>query len=255
MYEFIDAHIHLADDSFNHLLSTIHNSLISTNTIVFSMSTNLNSSKQTLELSSKIKNVIPFVGIHPDSAKESDLAKFIEFLNKMRKFNYGIGEIGLDESYSKEKSEYSIQKYVFSEMLDLAEERRKPVSIHSRNSIKDVIDILSSYNLVSVLLHWFSSDEYDLKVAEDMGYYVSFGPPILYSKKIKKLVKKSPVEMILIETDGPISYGACFEGKQALPSLIPTLILELSKIKDCSYKETSDIIYTNSKKYLNFDLD
>ena len=45
---------------------------------------------------------------------------------------------------------------VFDKMLRLAETLELPVIIHSRGTTDKIIDMLPSYRLKHVLLHWFS---------------------------------------------------------------------------------------------------
>ena len=73
----------------------------------------------------------------------------------------GIGEIGLDPSYTfnNVSTDYGNQKTVFNMMLDIAENSNLPVSIHSRRSLKDVLEILTSYNLKSVVFHWYDGSK------------------------------------------------------------------------------------------------
>ena len=75
---------------------------------------------------------------------------------------------------------------IFEELLELAEQNSKPVSVHSRMATRETLDLLKSYNL-SVMLHWFSGNIREMTDAQDLGYYLSFGPASVYSKKLQKL--------------------------------------------------------------------
>ena len=76
-------------------------------------------------------------------------------------------------------------------MLDMAEKYDKPVSIHSRRSLNDVLDILTSYKLKKVVFHWYDGSKTFLRKINELGYYVSFGPYLLYSEDKKILLKES----------------------------------------------------------------
>ena len=51
-----------------------------------------------------------------------------------------IGEIGLD--YHWEKGNIELQKFAFTKQINLANELKLPIVIHSRDAIMDTIEIL-----------------------------------------------------------------------------------------------------------------
>src|SRR6476620_6143637 len=115
-------------------------------------------------------------------------------------------------------------------MLDIAENNNLPVSIHSRRSLKDVLEILTSFNLKSVVFHWYDGSKAFLRKINDLGYYVSFGPYLLYSEDKKSLLKESDISLLLMETDGPVYYKRCFENIPTSPVFIISLINSASII-------------------------
>ena len=85
-----------------------------------------------------------------------------------------------------------------------------------------------------------------------MKLYVSYGPPVVYSKRKKKLLRLTDAEKILIETDGPVKYYACFEDVTSFPtSMLPSVINSISQELAISFEETSALIERNSSKYLD----
>jgi len=250
----VDAHMHLADPDFSkdiqHIIAFVKNVEI----VLFVNSMDLDSSKKTLSLSELLDDkLLPFVGIHPWSVQEADLEEFENFLNREKDSICGIGEVGLDRKYAVEEMVYLNQKSIFEKILELAERFEKPVSIHSRNSQKDVIDILSSFRIKSIMLHWFSGDYQQLSKAVDMGCYVSFGPTVIFSKRSRALAERTPRELILTETDGPVRY-ACFGGKPALPSFLPSVVFALSSILKLNPEETANLVRENSSSYMDIYL-
>ncbi|MCP8312275.1 MAG: TatD family hydrolase [Candidatus Methylarchaceae archaeon HK02M1] len=249
----IDAHMHLADPDFGKDIQHIIVFLKNVEIVLFSNSMDLNSSMETLSLSKSLSGkLIPFVGIHPWSIQEADLEEFEAFLKKEKDRIGGIGEVGLDKKYAVDEEAYRRQKSIFENLLELAEKFEKPISIHSRRSQNDVIDILSSFRIKG-MLHWFSGDLQQLGRAVDRGYYVSFGPTIIYSKRSRVLAEKTPRELILTETDGPVRY-ACFGGKPALPAFLPSVVFALSSTLKLNFKETANLVRENSSSYLDVQL-
>jgi TatD DNase family protein len=245
----IDAHVHLTDDELFELKEHVFAMLDSLDMIALSVSMDLETSKRNLSLRSK--KVLPFIGIHPWTDYE-DLDSFIDFTIENKDKIYGIGEIGLDKKYVKDEEGYSKQKVIFKAMLDIAEKYHKPISVHTRASLDDVLDILSSYKL-SVLLHWFSGSKKQLKIANDRGYYVSFGPALLYASDKPHLLLNSNKDLVLTETDGPVRYPRCFEGRMALPSYLVSVVYAMANILNMEYDEVCIMLENNAKRYLSID--
>lgn len=196
--------------------------------------------------------VTQFIGIHPQFVQEVDIEKFVEIFSEYSDSIGGIGEIGLDPTYTLSKgNSYQKQKQVFQEMLSLAEKSNKPISIHSRKSLDDILDIIGSYNLTNLLFHWFSGNKKQLRVLMDMGAYVSYGPPLVFSEDKRVLLKNTDRNRILIETDGPVQYPRCFAELPALPtSFLVTVAKSVGEVLDISYLEVNEFITSNTENFL-----
>lgn len=256
MVTLIDAHVHLTDEDFSALLQPAVNMLRSLQIMAVSVSMDMVTASKNLELASLYGDVvIPFVGIHPWSANEN-VDAFKDFVSKNADRIAGIGEIGLDRKYVSDNEEgYSAQKNVFASMLELAERLGKPTSIHSRGSVDDVLDMLQSYKLKGNLLHWFAGSKKQLKRATEMGCFVSYGPVLVYSEDKRSLLRDTPREFVLVETDGPVRYARCFEEKTALPSFLPSVVFALASTLGMDYNEACAILMQNSQQYLNRTLE
>jgi len=251
----VDAHVHLTDEEFSSLSGQIMNMLRSLNIKAVSVSMDTATARKNLALASSYSDVvIPFMGIHPWSAGES-LDDFSDFVANNSSKIAGIGEIGLDRKYVADNEDsYRRQKQVFESMLSFAEKLGKPTSIHSRGSLDDVLHALQSYNLKGVLLHWFAGSKKQLKHATDAGYYVSYGPVLVYSEDKRSLLSDTPRDFVLVETDGPVRYARCFENKAALPSFLPSVVFALARTLHLNYDDACSILMQNSAKYLGYAL-
>ena len=102
-----------------------------------SVSASFFSSSQAISLFKNYRDIIYiFIGIHPEFAN-LELDEFENIFSENNELIDGIGEIGIDPSYSKKNPKNSIETQitVFKRMLELAEKFDKPISIHSRNSV------------------------------------------------------------------------------------------------------------------------
>ncbi|MBI3841228.1 MAG: TatD family hydrolase [Thaumarchaeota archaeon] len=238
---FIDSHVHLADyaDSEGTLRFARFNQML-----LLSSSVDRRTSDATLALAARDANTIKaFVGVHPSEAGKDDLSWFGEAFSRAS----GAGEVGLDPKYSQVTAG-SHQLAAFRAQLSEVEGARKPVQVHSRGAARECIEELSTYNLGAVLMHWFE-DEAFLKVLGDKGYFVSFGPALLYSKKLQRMARSYDPVLVLTETDGPVEFGPL--GRAQGPSLVPSVAFKLSELWQRSYEDVLEDLVQNGLRYLN----
>ena len=177
----VDSHIHLSDPLYEKEIGFIINGMKKMQIKGCCVSVDYETSIKTLELAKKSNLILPFVGIHPQMASQ-EIKPVLELINQNLGKLAGIGEIGLDKTYVNTKEDYERQERVFREFLLQAEKLEKPISIHSRKTLDEIYQILSSYSLKGVLLHWFDGSKQQLKKAMDNGFYVSYGPVMVYAK-------------------------------------------------------------------------
>jgi len=244
-----DAHIHLSDVEYEHDIPLILNSMKKLCIKACCVSMDYSSSKKTLELRKKSDNILPFIGIHPEKAQDDTESIFKLIVENNEKIS-GVGEIGLDRTYTNSDEEFQKQEEVFKTQLSYAEKFGKPVSIHSRKTLDQILEILPSYKIPRVLLHWFDGSKKQLQQAMDLDCYVSFGPVMVYSKDKQVLLSKANKDKILVDTDGPVRFSRCFENKTAQIDFIPSIVFCASKVLHVNYDELCDVIEQNSKRFL-----
>lgn len=236
----IDAHVHLGE----HMIGS--KSEIEDGRLILAVnSADAKESIEVLNLKKRLgKGVFAFIGLHPNS-EQNDIHEVIKIMEADRELIDGIGEIGLD--YKSDRREV---KENFLKQLEIAERFGKPANIHSRGKLREVLDLIDSYRLKGVMLHWFSGDEYTLQKACDKGYMIGFGPASVYSKKLQKLIIDCPLQNILTESDAPVSYSACFEEVDSDPRLIASVTFSIAMVKKMSVEEVEKIVEENFKRYI-----
>jgi len=141
-----------------------------------------------------------FLKIIPEEMKKSYKNRIKQNKNKI----VGIGEIGLDYDWIKEPEDREKSKELFIEMLALARELNFPAVIHSRAAHEDVLDILELHGPKKVLLHMWGGHQKELmERVLSKNYFVSVNTILFTSKNYKKVVRKVPLEQLLLETDAP----------------------------------------------------
>ena len=245
-----DAHIHLSDPEYESDIPLIIESMNKQNIKACCVSMDIDTCQNTMKLSEQSKNILPFLGIHPEKAQDNP-APVYEMIKEHQSKISGIGEIGLDKTYINSEHEWETQKQVFTNQLSLAEKFQKPVSIHSRKTLDDIFDILSSFKIRNILLHWFDGNKKQLKRAMDFGFYVSYGPLLVYANDKQTLLSNTESDKLLVETDGPVRFSRCFGYKTAQILFLPSVVFCASRILNMTYEETVIILEKNSHRYLN----
>ncbi len=202
-----------------------------------------------LEISKKFDNIYPALGIHPEEVKmnkniENQIDLVIDLIKENKDYICAIGEIGLDHHFIKEKELYTLQKKIFEDMLSLAQELELPVNLHTKGAEKIVFDMLPSYKIPNINIHWYSGPEDLLNVGIDRGYYFSITPAINYSPAVKKTVLRVDKEFLLLESDGPVKYS----GKIGTPAMIREVLNTISNIIKIDSKDLELQIEENTKK-------
>ena len=249
----IDAHVHLSDAEYSgHIDELIADAKNAGVTALVTNSMDLKTCQNDIKLAQKYPNLVyPALGIHPWNVNvigESELQETIDFIQKQRSIVKAIGEIGLDYKY---ETIWEKQMMVFDKMLRLAESLELPVIIHSRGTTDKIVEMLPSYRLKRVLLHWFSHPMSALAKALDNGYFITEGPPVTYSNGIREVVDKTPITNLLTETDGPVTYWKQpFNGQLTKPSYIRNVVGAVAEIKKMQVEEVAEQIIKNFENSL-----
>ena len=255
----VDAHIHLSDTEYNgHTEELVADAKTSKVTALVSNSMDLQTSIESLKLAEKHPGLVyAALGIHPwnvNVLKENELENTLKLISdeNQKKTVIAIGEIGLDSKYDKI---WDKQLAVFDKMLRLAEAVNLPVIIHSRGTTAQIVDMLPSYNLKRVLLHWFSYPMTALSQAVSHGYYITEGPPAAYSNGIREVIANVPLKNLLTETDGPVKYyKQPFNGQMTKPSFIRTVVEAIAEIKKMRVDDVADQIARNFEEFFSVKL-
>ncbi len=255
----VDAHVHLSDAEYaGHTDELIADAKAAEVVALVSNAMDLATSKEALRLSEKHPELVHVaLGIHPwnvNVLKENELEDTLKLITDQAQAKriVAIGEIGLDCKY---EAIWEKQLAVFDKMLRLAEKLELPVIIHSRGTTAFIVDMLPSYKLKRVLLHWFSHPMTALQKAMEHGYYITEGPPTVYSSGIREVVANTPLTNLLTETDGPVLFRkAPFNGQMTKPSFIREVVRAIAEVKQAKAEEVADQIIRNFESFFNIKL-
>ena len=234
---FVDSHLHLGAQADATLVLGA-----ATGTLLVTCGTDRQTSLESLEIAGlHPEQVKAFVGVHPSEALKGEGIGWLE--GALRRAA-GLGEVGLDPTYSPVDGG---QKEVIRGQLRVAETLGKPVQVHSPKAEAAANDTLGTFRLKWELMHWLESEE-ALPRALGRGYYVSFGPALLYSKKLQRMARAAPPDQVLTETDAPVPNGP-LRGAEG-PSLVPTVVYKLAEAWGTSFEEARAAVAAGSSRFL-----
>ena len=215
------------------------------------------SSKKAVAMAEQNGGLFAAVGVHPHDAGTLDEAA-LEKLRLMAAHPkvVAVGEIGLD--FYRDRSPREKQHEAFEAQLALAEELKLPVIVHDRDAHGPATEILSAHapNLVGGVLHCFSGDIELAKAALDWGFYISIAGPITYpnAEDLRSVVKRVPIERIVIETDAPYLAPQAKRGKRNEPAYVRYVAEALAELKGLSVEDIDRITTLNAKQLFGLPL-
>lgn len=199
-------------------------------------------------------------GIHPTELGtdlNADLARVREFA-KSNKRVVAIGEIGLD--YFHQPYDKARQTEYFLGQLEIARELDLPVILHCRSgknagenseSYSDLMALLKRANFFNVVSHCFSGNEAEAVTLVEMGAMISFAGIITYpqAEVLRRVIKITPLEKILIETDSPFLTPQAYRGKRNQPAYVLEAAKVIAEVKGISLDEVKRVTSENAERF------
>lgn len=269
-----DSHTHINNETLTEeeRLALIEKIEASDVSYVMDVGFNLESSALAVKHSEKNPWCYAVVGCHPHDTKDMDEIQLsmIKGLAKKNKV-MAIGEIGLDFHY--DLSDREVQEEWFRKQIQLANELKMPIVIHSRDADELVMTILREEGAFSnerlswfpkrpgpngemipdarVLLHCFSGSKEIGEQYIKLGATLSIAGPITYknARKGVKVVENIPIEFLLVETDAPYLTPEPFRGKQNMSPYVEYTARKVAEIKGMEYEDVAKITCKNAKRF------
>jgi len=244
----IDSHAHIyyrdyADD-FEAMLQRAADAGVAAMLVV---GTDIESSRQSLELAEKYPQLYAAVGIHPhDAGRVTDACyDIIRDLALSSPKVVAIGEIGLD--FYRDRAPRPDQERVFRAFLRMAGELDKPVIIHDRDAHQQVLACLREEGTRRGVLHCFSGDTAMAAEALAMGLYISIPGTVTYpaNEALRDVVRATSIERMLVETDCPYLSPVPHRGKRNEPAYVRLAAERVAAVKGLSLEDVARITTKN----------
>jgi TatD DNase family protein len=255
---YIDTHAHLNHpDLINDIDKVLDRAREADIEYIIVPATSYHSSLDVIELVQKYDMLYGAVGIHP-----TELADFhekqlheVDILSTSEKIA-AIGEIGLD--YYWKPYDKNLQQYVLKSQLQIAKNRNLPVIIHNRESSEDLMRVIEEAcaaeddSKLRGQFHSFSGNEEMARKCIQLGFCISFTGNITYKPNEKSLtfyeiVRKTPLESLLLETDSPYLPPVPHRGKKNEPAYMKHTAERIAELKNITADEISSSTARNAK--------
>ena len=184
-----------------------------------------------LGLAHEDSRLVATAGIHPHDARHWSSQSEIWLRRLLRDRQVvALGEIGLDFHYDHSPRE--AQRLAFAAQLALAGELGKPVVIHAREADDEVAAVLASHPQVTAVLHSFSSGMGLLRAGLVLRHYVSFSGMVTFKNwSLDDAIRETPLDRLLLETDGPYLAPAPHRGKRNEPAFIRNVAERIALVR------------------------
>ena len=277
MPKYIDIHSHVNFKAFKEDADIVLKRALQNDTWVINVGSQFSTSKRAVEIANKYpEGVFAIVGLHPihleDSYHDEEETGGEGFRTRVEEFNkdayrellkdpkvVAIGECGLDYFHCSMET-MDKQKKTFREQVSLSQEVGKPLMLHIRNNPKDsslnayrdALEILKEFPKVKGNVHFFAGGLEDAKAFLDFGFTLSFTGVITFTHDYDEVIRNTPLDMIMSETDSPYVAPVPYRGKRNEPVYVKEIVKKIAEIKNMPETEVAKAIIANAKRVFTF---
>ena len=283
----IDTHAHLNLKAFQKdYQEVISRSFDHGVTAIINVGVNFETSKRACEIAREFESaswrkeikIFSTIGLHPSEINQEIFQpkKYLELAKKYPSVIKAVGETGLDYSrpvrnsegsqreisngvHLKNEEDRKKQKQISREHLQLARELNLPLVLHCRGEAQatekpyfEILEILDNFKEITGVIHSFAVS---WEVAEkflDLGFYFGLNGIITFPNfQYREMVKKMPLQKILLETDCPYLAPQAVRGTRNEPKNLFYIASEIAKIKGEPLTKIIKATDQNAQKFFN----
>ena len=257
MHGIFDSHSHYNDAAFSDDLEKVLEKIqVRGVQTVVNVGADIDSSALAVRQAARYPFMYCSVGIHPEDADQALDGGIMDRLSSLAEGDrvVAIGEAGLDYHYDDRKPD-EVQKEAFIRQIELANRTKKPLIIHSRDAMRDTIDILRKHPVHRAVVHCYSGSRESCRQLVRMGLYIGFTGVITF-KNARRAIESLltvPKDRILIETDCPYMAPVPFRGKRCDSSMIRYTARKMGEVLGMSSEETVEMTYLNACSFYSIE--
>lgn len=191
----------------------------------------------------------PMLGLYPGSVDKNWEQEMQEVEKWIGKGAVAIGEIGLDYHYGAEFADE--QKQALRVQLELASRLDLPVNIHLREATADFLEIVRECRHLGLRgnLHAYSGSYETFLELQRLGdWRIGVGGVVTFKKaSLAEVVRRVPLERIVLETDAPYLSPVPYRGTRNESSYIPLIAAKIAELKETDIEEVAFVTTSNAK--------
>ena len=218
---------------------------------MLTVGTDIGSSRTSIEIAQRY-GIKAAVGVHPNSSNGWTPGSEVALREMLSEpVVAAVGESGLD--FYRDYATPEEQRIAFSAHIGLAKEYDKALVIHTRDSVEEALEVLRAEGPPTrFIFHCWSGDERQLKIALDLGAYISFAGNVSFKNagNLRAAAAAVPDDRFLVETDSPYLSPEPHRGKPNEPRQVSFVGLAVAEERHVSVHALAERTTENARSVL-----
>lgn len=250
----IDSHCHLDQDAFDEDRAAVVTRARAAGVgrlITVGAGGPLASNHAAVALAEADADVFAAVAVHPHDASQiaDDTWDELRRLWAHPKV-VAVGETGLDYYY--EHSPADVQQHHLRRFVREAGRAGLPLVIHCRDAFPDLLRIFAEEDAAAIggVIHCFSGSPAEAAACLELGFALSFSGIVTFktADRLREVVRMTPLDRILIETDAPFLAPIPHRGKRNEPALVRHVAEEVARVLGRDLDEVARLTVANTER-------
>ncbi|MEE2778467.1 MAG: TatD family hydrolase [Acidobacteriota bacterium] len=240
----VDTHAHLGDEAFDgdrtEVLRRARDAGVKA---VITVGETLDDARTNLALAELHPEILPTAGLYPTHLDGAAAGRLIEWTLEHHERLIAIGEVGLDHWKVEGDEARALQHEIFSRFIDLSKQTDLPLNVHSRSAGRAAIELLLERGATRVQLHAFDGRAAKALAGVEAGFFFSIPPCVVRSPQKQKLVRRLPLENLLVETDSPVLGPVA--GQRNEPANVAISVAAIAELKELAEEHVVEAVVEN----------
>jgi TatD DNase family protein len=211
----------------------------------------LASNRAAVALAERDPDIFAAVAVHPHDASDITANTYTELRTLWAHPKVvAVGETGLDYYYRHSTPE--TQREHLRRFVREAGRAGLPLVIHCRDAYRDLLAIFRDENAAAVggVIHCFSGTAADAEACLALGFALSFSGIVTFKNAadLRDVVRMTPPERLLIETDAPFLAPIPHRGKRNEPALVRYVAEEVARAMERPLTEIAALTTRNAER-------
>lgn len=200
-----------------------------------------------LAIAARYTEVSATVGVHPLHVQATPLTASELQAYARRPYVIGIGETGLDYYY--DKASKLQQQESFAMHLQVAATEGLPTVVHTRDAREDTLALIREHGSLehSGVLHCFTENWEMARNALDLNYCISVSGILTFRNagSLRDVIRKVPLDRLLVETDAPYLTPVPNRGKANQPAYVRHVAEAVAELKGETFERVAEVTSAN----------